>query len=129
MRNLILAVLFLTSTITLADDKRPQGRHQKPQVGHAKKDHAERHGGHRPPVSKDYYQSRERGRYNAPPQHNRYYRPQVGFRPVIGWLPNGLYLNIGPSAVSGDRRHIRFGINAGFYHTPRVHTFNFQRGR
>lgn len=127
MRNLILAVLFLTSTITLADDKRPEGKHQKPQAGHAKKDHAERHSGHRPHVSKDYYQSRERGRYNAPPQHNRYYRPQVGFRPVIQWLPSGFTLNIGRATVGPNRRYVRFGINAGFYQTPRFHTFNYHR--
>jgi hypothetical protein len=44
-------------------------------------------------------------------------------------LPSGFSLNIGRATVSPDRRHVRFGVSAGFYHAPRVHTFNFQRGR
>ena len=107
MRNLILAVLFLTSTIALADDKKPQ-RPERPQVGH------------RPPGAHQYHR---------PLYHQYYSRNPVGYRPYIQWLPSGFSLNIGRTAVSPDRRHVRFGISAGFYHAPRVHTFNFQRGR
>ena len=112
MRNLILAVLFLTSTIALADDRKPQ-RSERPQVEHGQRGHRP-HGAHQ---------------YHRPLYHQYYSRNPVGYRPYIQWLPSGFSLNIGRTAVSPDRRHVRFGISAGFYHAPRVHTFNFQRGR
>ena len=124
MRNLILAVLFLTSAIALADDKKPQ-RPERPQVEHGQR-------GHHPPPhirGSDHHEHHGAKQYHRPLYHQYYSRNPVGYRPYIQWLPSGFSLNIGRTAVSPDRRHVRFGISAGFYHTPRVHTFNFQRGR
>lgn len=57
------------------------------------------------------------------------FRPPVGYYPVIGWVPQGLNVNFGPVAISPDRRYVRFGINASFYHIPEIHTFNFYTGQ
>jgi hypothetical protein len=45
------------------------------------------------------------------------------------WLPQGTTLNVGPVYVDPYRRHVRMGINYGFYHIPQVQTFNFYNGQ
>jgi hypothetical protein len=107
MRNLILAVLFLTSTIALADDKKTK-KPQRPQVEHGERAH------HPPPHVRgsEHHGAKQ---YHRPLYHQYYSRNPVGYRPYIQWLPSGFSLNIGRTAVSPDRRHVRFGISAGFY--------------
>lgn len=68
-------------------------------------------------------------RPNFPPQHGfGGMRPPVGYMPMIVWLPQGMHMGVGPVVVSPDRRYVRLGINAGFYHIPEVHTFNYSNG-
>ena len=52
----------------------------------------------------------------------------VGYMPVIAWFPNGTIFNVGPVAVSADRRYVTIGINMGFSQVTEVHTFNFVTG-
>lgn len=110
MRNLILAVLFLTSTIALADDKKPQ-RQERSQVKDGQRGH------HPPPhvLGSGHREHHGARQYHRPQHHQFYSRKPVGYRPYIQWLPSGFSLNIGRTAVSPDRRRVRFGISAGFY--------------
>ena len=59
----------------------------------------------------------------------RYNPPRVYYQPHIIWLPQGTTLNVGPVYVDPYRRHVRMGINYGFYHIPRVQTFNIYTGQ
>lgn len=52
----------------------------------------------------------------------------VGYMPVIAWFPNGTMFNVGPVAVSADRRYVRIGISMGFSQVTEVNTFNFYTG-
>ena len=61
-------------------------------------------------------------------RHGNISNNNVGYMPVIAWFPNGIILNVGPIAVSSDRRYIRIGINMGFSQITEVNTFNFYTG-
>jgi len=67
--------------------------------------------------------------FNGPQHGFGGMRPPIGYMPMIMWVPQGMHMGVGPVMVSPDRRYVRFGINAGFYHMPRVHTFNYSNGR
>ena len=116
MKNLVLAFsLLFSSTACFADEARGRG---KPEIQHKEREH------HRPEMRRGHqYHGQHHGGHQhwRAPQH----RPPVGFRPTIGWLPQGFHLGVGPISVGPDRRHVRFGISAGFYGAPRVHTFNY----
>ena len=113
MKNVLIALaLVFSTTACFAQEREHRGR---PQVDHKERDHGPQ-------------------RYNSPHRgsqphwqhgHHGHHRPPVGFRPTIGWFPQGFHLGIGPMTVGPDRRHVRFGISAGFYGAPRVHTFNY----
>ena len=117
MKNVLIALaLVFSTTACFAQERERRGR---PQVEHKERDHGPQ-------------------RYNSPHRgsqphwqygHHGHHRPPVGFRPTIGWFPQGFHLGIGPMTVGPDRRHVRFGISAGFYGPPRVHTFNYYRHR
>ena len=69
------------------------------------------------------------GIYN-PPQNYRnvyrydYYQPRVvGYMPIVQWIPQGTYLNVGPVVVDKQRRRVIMGINAGFYSINGVDTY------
>lgn len=53
----------------------------------------------------------------------------VGYRPIIGWLPSGPQMNVGPVAVSHDRRYVRIPIQPFFSSIGPVHTFNYATGQ
>lgn len=53
----------------------------------------------------------------------------VGYRPIIGWLPSGPQLNVGPVSVSADRRYVRIPIQPFFSSIGPVHTFNYATGQ
>ena len=63
------------------------------------------------------------------PHNYRYNPPVVYYQPQVVWLPQGTTLNVGPVYVDPYRRHVRMGINYGFYHIPQVQTFNFYNGQ
>lgn len=52
----------------------------------------------------------------------------VGFRPVITWLPSGTSLNAG-AVVSPDGRHVRMSLNPFFSNVPYFDTFNMSNGQ
>ena len=52
----------------------------------------------------------------------------VGYQPHVVWLPQGTTLNINGAYVDPYRRTVTVGVNAQFYHIPRVNTFNFYNG-
>lgn len=52
----------------------------------------------------------------------------IGFSPIISWYPNGVMLQVGPAAVSPDRKYVRIGINMGFGQVTGFDTFNFYNG-
>ncbi len=55
-------------------------------------------------------------------------RPRnVGYRPIITWIPEGVGMSVGPVTVSPDRRYVRFGASFGFYSIKGVDTFTFRR--
>ena len=51
----------------------------------------------------------------------------VGYRPVITWLPQGTSMGVG-ATVSPDRRYVRIGVNANFSGITGVNTFNYATG-
>ena len=53
----------------------------------------------------------------------------VGYRPIIGWLPTGPQMNVGPVVVSHDRRYVRVPIQPFFSSIGPVHTFNYATGQ
>lgn len=55
-------------------------------------------------------------------------RNNVGYAPVITWLPQGTQLNAG-AVVSPDRRHVRVNAQPFFSSIPYVDTFNFNTGQ
>jgi len=76
----------------------------------------------------------ERGYQYLRPELPRpdYYRhrgihPNVGYRPVITWLPQGTIMGVG-GYVTPDRRRVIIGGNFGFYGIQGVNTFNFRTG-
>jgi hypothetical protein len=71
----------------------------------------------------------ERGYQYLRPERPRpdYYRhrgihPNVGYRPVITWLPQGTIMGVG-GYVTPDRRRVIIGGNFGFYGIQGVNTF------
>lgn len=53
-----------------------------------------------------------------------YYQPRVvGYAPIVQWIPQGTYLNVGPAIVTPDRRRVILGINTGFYSINGVDTY------
>tara|TARA_B100000686_G_C16554885_1_gene844590 strand:- start:403 stop:915 length:513 start_codon:yes stop_codon:yes gene_type:complete len=52
----------------------------------------------------------------------------VGYRPIIGWLPTGPQMKVGPVVASHDRRYIRIPIQPFFSSVGPVHTFNYATG-
>ena len=51
----------------------------------------------------------------------------VGYRPIITWIPEGVGMHVGPVTVSPDRRYVRFGVNFGFYSIKGFDTFSIRR--
>jgi hypothetical protein len=146
MRNILtlLVVLFFATT-TFAQDKPKQGpRHNAneqtesrqaipenvAEMWKKRREEMQRMHGVRPNFEG------ERPNFNGArpnfygPQHGfGGMRPPVGYMPMVVWLPQGMHMGVGPVVVSPDRRYVRLGINAGFYHIPQVHTFNYSNGR
>ena len=52
----------------------------------------------------------------------------VGYRPIITWIPEGVGMHVGPVLVSPDRRYVRFGINMNFSSIKGFSTFNMGSG-
>ena len=52
----------------------------------------------------------------------------VGYRPIITWIPEGVGMHVGPVLVSPDRRYVRFGINMNFSSIKGFSTFNMGNG-
>jgi hypothetical protein len=52
----------------------------------------------------------------------------VGYRPIITWIPEGVGMYVGPVLVSPDRRYVRFGINMNFSSIKGFSTFNMGTG-
>jgi hypothetical protein len=52
----------------------------------------------------------------------------VGYRPVITWLPQGTSMGVS-ATVSPNRRYVRIGVNAGFSQITGVNTFTYYGGR
>lgn len=70
---------------------------------------------YRPP---NYY--RDVYRYN--------YQPRVvGYVPIVQWIPQGTFLNVGPVVVDKQRRRVIMGVNAGFYSINGVDTYYLGR--
>lgn len=66
----------------------------------------------------------------CPPQNYRnvyrydYYQPRVvGYMPIVQWIPQGTFLNVGPVVVDKQRRRVIMGVNAGFYGINGVDTY------
>lgn len=75
------------------------------------------------------YGHHHNGRWHSHPHtHYHYHRPNVGYRPVITWVPSGTWMNVGPVVVSRDRRYVRMGMNVGFSHISGYSTFNYRTG-
>jgi hypothetical protein len=56
------------------------------------------------------------------------YQPRVvGYAPIIQWIPQGTFLNVGPVVVDKQRRRVIMGINAGFYSINGVDTYYLGR--
>ncbi len=53
--------------------------------------------------------------------------PNVGYRPILTWLPQGTVMGVG-GYVTPDRRRVIIGGNFGFYGIQGVNTFNFVTG-
>lgn len=53
----------------------------------------------------------------------------IGYQPHVVWLPQGTSLNVNNVYVDPYRRTVTMGINAQFYHIPKVRTFNFYNGQ
>ena len=76
----------------------------------------------------------ERGYQYLRPEDRKpdYYRhrsmhPNVGYRPMITWLPQGARMGVG-GYVTPDRRRVIIGGRFGFYGIQGVNTFNFRTG-
>ena len=52
----------------------------------------------------------------------------VGYRPIITWIPEGVGMHVGPVLVSPDRRYVRFDINMNFSSIKGFSTFNMGTG-
>lgn len=53
-----------------------------------------------------------------------YYQPRVvGYAPIVQWIPQGTYLNVGPIVVDKQRRRVIMGVNTGFYSINGVDTY------
>ena len=52
----------------------------------------------------------------------------VGYRPIITWIPEGVGMHVGPVLVSPDRRYVRFGVNMNFSSIKGFSTFNMGSG-
>ena len=53
----------------------------------------------------------------------------VGYRPIITWIPEGVGMHVGPVLVSPDRRYVRFGVNMNFSSIKGFSTFNMGTGQ
>ena len=74
--------------------------------------------------------SKARQEYNAWKKKYKHLRgapANVGYRPIISWLPQGTAASFGPVVVSEDRRYIRMGINIGFSSIKSVSTFSYRK--
>ncbi len=74
----------------------------------------------------------DRGFYLKPTPREEYYmrrglHPNVGYRPMITWLPEGTVMGV-RGYVTPDRRRVIIGGNFGFYGISGVNTFNFRTG-
>lgn len=74
----------------------------------------------------------DRGFYLKPTPREEYYmrrglHPNVGYRPMITWLPEGTVIGV-RGYVTPDRRRVIIGGNFGFYGIQGVNTFNFRTG-
>lgn len=74
----------------------------------------------------------DRGFYLKPTPREEYYmrrglHPNVGYRPMITWLPEGTVMGV-RGYVTPDRRRVIIGGNFGFYGIQGVNTFNFRTG-
>ena len=72
------------------------------------------------------------GFYLKPTPREQYYMrrglyPNVGYRPMITWLPEGTVMGV-RGYVTPDRRRVIIGGNFGFYGIQGVNTFNFRTG-
>ena len=67
--------------------------------------------------------NKARKNLGLPPRRPR----DVGFRPVITWLPQGASLNVGPVIVSEDRRYVRMTLNPFFSQITGFKTFSFRK--
>ena len=72
------------------------------------------------------------GFYLKPTPREQYYMrrglyPNVGYRPMITWLPEGTVMGV-RGYVTPDRRKVIIGGNFGFYGIQGVNTFNFRTG-
>ena len=72
------------------------------------------------------------GFYLKPTPREQYYMrrglyPNVGYRPMITWLPEGTIMGV-RGYVTPDRRRVIIGGNFGFYGIQGVNTFNFRTG-
>ncbi len=61
-------------------------------------------------------------------QRHYYQNGNVGYAPVITWLPSGASLGVG-ATVSPDRRYVRVNANPFFSSVGPVHTFNWHTGQ
>jgi hypothetical protein len=62
--------------------------------------------------------------YNYGNYYNYNYQPRVvGYAPIVQWIPQGTYLNVGPVVVDKERRRVIMGINTGFYGINGVDTY------
>ena len=72
------------------------------------------------------------GFYLKPTPREQYYMrrglyPNVGYRPMITWLPEGTVMGV-RGYVTPYRRRVIIGGNFGFYGIQGVNTFNFRTG-
>ena len=72
------------------------------------------------------------GFYLKPTPREQYYMrrglyPNVGYRPMITWLPEGTVMGV-RGYVMPYRRRVIIGGNFGFYGIQGVNTFNFRTG-
>ena len=73
-----------------------------------------------------------KGFYLKPTPREQYYMrrglyPNVGYRPMITWLPEGTVMGV-RGYVMPYRRRVIIGGNFGFYGIQGVNTFNFRTG-